>query len=183
MSFFNILLKDEKLQESEIKYQALENMKSIQAQLGSISFIDVISVMREDNPLKPEVFEMENKLHELTVIVSQFINDNLKDAVEVTDDDREDKVDKAVKDAEDQNKIDKKLPDVNESSNTKELFNELSKNYIMIAKVKRKGLELLTLVLKDDKSAEQVAEEIQFEYFEYKFDIELDGNSIIIKGK
>ena len=98
MKFLDLLKKD--LNENEIKYQALENMKEIQAQLGSISFIDVISVMRDDNPLKTEVFEMEDMLHNLTVTVSQFINDNLPDAVETTDDEREDKVDNAVKDDE-----------------------------------------------------------------------------------
>lgn len=98
------------LKENSVKYQALEEMKNIQATLGSISFISVISVMREDNPLKGDIFEFEQMLHELTVGVSTFINDNIVDAVEVTDDEREEKVDQAVKDAEDQEEIEKKSP-------------------------------------------------------------------------
>ncbi len=100
--------------ESEVKYAALEEMKNIQGVLGSISFISVIGVMREDNPLKEEVFEFENMLHELTASVSAFINDNIMDAVETTDGEREDKVDSAVKDAEDADEIEKKSPEKEE---------------------------------------------------------------------
>lgn len=119
MSFKQFLeTRDTNISENAIKYEALENMKQIQGVLGSISFIDVIGVMREDNPLKAEVLEMEDMLHELTVTVSSFINDNLKDA-EVNPEadqeaEREEKVDQAVKDAEDAEEIKKKSPDVEE---------------------------------------------------------------------
>ena len=109
MKFTDYLFKVE-LTESEVKYQALEEMKNIQATLGSISFISVIGVMREDNPLKEEVFKFEDQLHELTVEVSKFINDNLADAVPVTDDEREQEVDSAVAAAEDQDEIEKRSP-------------------------------------------------------------------------
>lgn len=109
MKHFKDYLKTE-LTESEVKFQALEEMKAIQTTLGSISFISVISVMKEDNPLKGQIHEFENQLHELTVGVSKFINDNLKDAVDVTDEEREANVDNAVKDAEDEAKVAKKAP-------------------------------------------------------------------------
>lgn len=109
MKKFQDYLKTE-LTESEVKFAALEEMKAIQTTLGSISFISVISVMREENPLKEQVHQFENQLHELTVGVSKFINDNLKDAVDITDDEREKNVDSAVKDAEDEAKVAKKAP-------------------------------------------------------------------------
>ena len=109
MKFTDYLFKVE-LTESEVKYQALEEMKNIQATLGSISFISVIGVMREDNPLKEEVFKFEDQLHELTVEVSKFINDNLADAVPITDDERAQEVDGAVAAAEDQDEIEKRSP-------------------------------------------------------------------------
>lgn len=98
------------LSENEVKFAALEEMKNIQATLGSISFISVISVMREDNPLKAEVHDFEQLLHELTVQVSTFINDNLPDAVDVTDDEREANVDKEVQANVDAEEIQKKSP-------------------------------------------------------------------------
>ena len=102
--------KDYLIKESEVKFQALEEMKEIQTTLGSISFISVISVMREDNPLKKDIHEFEQKLHELTVGVSEFINDNLADAVEDTEDDAKDRVDNAVKANKEEDEIAKKSP-------------------------------------------------------------------------
>lgn len=98
------------LTESKVKFEALNVMKEIQTTLSGLTFLDVIAVMREENPLRKEVHELEAMLHELTGKVGDFIADNIEDAVDVTDDDRKNKVDNAVKDAEDEAEIAKKSP-------------------------------------------------------------------------
>ena len=108
MSKFSDYFKE--LDESKIKFEALNVMKEIQTTLSGLSFLDVIAVMREENPLKKEVHDLESKLHELTQMVGQFIADNIEDAVDVTDDDRQNKIDRGVQDAEDEAEIAKKSP-------------------------------------------------------------------------
>ena len=107
---FTDFLKTENLTESEIKFQALNTMKEIQQTLSALSFLDVIALMKEDNPLKKNVHDLENTLHKLTTDVGQFINDNMEDAVDITQDDRAKKVDQGIKDAEDEEEIAKKSP-------------------------------------------------------------------------
>jgi len=108
MKFSDYLKPQGEINERPIKFEALNTMKEIQTTLSGLSFLDVIAVMREENPLKKEVHELENKLHDLTQAVGQFIADNIEDAVDVTDDDRKSKIDNAVKDAEDDVEIAKK---------------------------------------------------------------------------
>lgn len=79
-----------KIDESEIKFQALANMKEIHSALAELTFLDVIQVMREENPLKKDVQKFEEELNALTEKVGKFVTDNMKDAVEMEQADIED---------------------------------------------------------------------------------------------
>ena len=79
-----------RLTENEIKFEALAVMKEIHGQLAELTFVDVIAVMREENPLRKDVTALEVELNELTNKVGQFVTDNLDDAVELEQADIED---------------------------------------------------------------------------------------------
>lgn len=75
--------REQKLHESEVKYQALLKMKEIQNSLSAITFIDILSVMKEENPLKKVVAELETKVNDLTNEVGKFVTDNMADATDI----------------------------------------------------------------------------------------------------
>jgi hypothetical protein len=52
MKFANLLVT---LNEGSVKLEAIKSLKNIQAQLTTINFLDVLSVMNNDNPLKKDV--------------------------------------------------------------------------------------------------------------------------------
>ena len=79
----------ETLSENEIKFEALSVMKEIHGQLADLTFVDVIAVMREENPLRKDVTKLEEELNELTMKVGKFVTDNLDDAVELEQADKE----------------------------------------------------------------------------------------------
>lgn len=91
----------ESLSENEIKFEALSVMKEIHSQLAELSFVDVIAVMREENPLRKDVTVLEKELNDLTNKVGQFVTDNLADAVDMEAADIED-VEKEKEEASDQ---------------------------------------------------------------------------------
>jgi hypothetical protein len=82
---------DTTIVEAEVKFQALAVMKEIHSALADLSFVDVIAKMREENPLRKDVTELEKELNELTNKVGQFVTDNLADSVELEQADVEDK--------------------------------------------------------------------------------------------
>lgn len=75
---FRDLLKG-KIDEGEMKYQALSMAKEIHSALAEITFIEMLSVMSPDNPAKKEVQELETKLNELTKDVGEFIQKYIPD--------------------------------------------------------------------------------------------------------
>jgi len=79
---FRDLLKNN-IDESEIKFQALSVMKEMHSNLADITFLDVLAVMSEDNPLKKDVQKLEIELNTLTKNVSDFIEKNMNDAVDM----------------------------------------------------------------------------------------------------
>jgi hypothetical protein len=89
MKFANLLVT---LNEGSVKLEAIKNLKNIQAQLTTINFLDVLSVMNNDNPLKKDVESFEGILTDLRVKMEEFINANQYDAT-----DPEDNPDLAVK--------------------------------------------------------------------------------------
>jgi len=74
--------KQKDLNENAIKLEAMLALKEIQAQLTTINFLDVLSVMDPANPLKEEVMEFENQLAVMRSGIEQFIVDNQFDSAE-----------------------------------------------------------------------------------------------------
>lgn len=68
------------IDESAVKFGALEVIRQAQTALAEISLLDVLSVMKPENPLRKDIIDMESKIHELTTIMGEFINNNIADA-------------------------------------------------------------------------------------------------------
>lgn len=81
MNFRDLLRNN--VNESEIKFQALSVMKEMHSNLADITFLDVLAVMAEDNPLKKDVQKLEVQLNTLTKNVSDFIEKTMVDAVDM----------------------------------------------------------------------------------------------------
>ena len=67
------------LSENAVRYEALTAMKEIQAQISAISLLGVLGVMREENPLRQNILDMEAQLHDLSATMGEFISDNIAD--------------------------------------------------------------------------------------------------------
>lgn len=72
----------QQLDESEVKLAAIQKLKEIQAQLTQINFLDVVNVMKPDNPLKKEVENMEKELADVRQAVEKFVVANQFDAID-----------------------------------------------------------------------------------------------------
>lgn len=73
----------EELSENAVRWAALEKMREVQTQLSALSLIDVLSVMKPENPLRQQVIDMEAIIHDITNQMGEFINDNLADAEDI----------------------------------------------------------------------------------------------------
>lgn len=100
MKFRDIISGKETLNESEVKFEALAIMKKIHSSLATLSFVDVIAKMREENPLRKDVNELEKALNVLTTQVGEFVTNNLEDAVDLEQADVQDKEDNAEEEEE-----------------------------------------------------------------------------------
>jgi uncharacterized membrane protein YukC len=90
------------INEKSMRFEALQQLREIQANLVSVSFLPVIAVMREENPLKKSVLAFQDTLDDLTMEVQKFISDakNGVDYAEAEDEEIE------AEDKESENKID-----------------------------------------------------------------------------
>lgn len=70
-----------RVDENEIRVEALKNVKEIQSQLTVISFLDVLAVMDPANPLRKQVEEFEEGLTALRQGIEQFVAENQFDTV------------------------------------------------------------------------------------------------------
>lgn len=60
-----------------MKYQVLAIAKEVHTRLAELSFIEMLSIMSEDNPAKVEVQDLETKLNQLTTEVGFFIQKHI----------------------------------------------------------------------------------------------------------
>ena len=90
------------LQENEIKLAAIIGLKEIQAQLTGINFLEVISVMAPENPLKQQVEEFEVSLASLRQSIESFVVDNQFDAAEEPEEEPEAEAEPEDEDVEDE---------------------------------------------------------------------------------
>jgi len=73
------IIPETEVTENAVRYEALAAMKEIQASIANVSLLGVLGVMREDNPLRANILDMEAKLHDLSAEMGQFIADNIAD--------------------------------------------------------------------------------------------------------
>ena len=119
----------QQLNEKSIRFAALQQLREIQANLVSVSFLPVIGIMKENNPYIKNIIEFQDKLDLLTVEVQQFISD-AKNGVDFKDPEDEIEQEEPGEDdvkepeepeekKEDKEK-EKKKPEVEDSSEPKE---------------------------------------------------------------
>lgn len=121
----------QQLNEKSIRFEALQQLREIQANMVGVSFLPVIGIMKENNPYIKNIIEFQDKLDSLTMEVQQFISD-AKNGVDYKepeeeieqeepgeDDGKEPEEGKEKKEQEDEEK-EKKKPEVEDSSEPKE---------------------------------------------------------------
>lgn len=62
-----------------IKFEALSNLREIQSNLVSISFLPVLAIMKPTNPLKKSVLKFQDDLDALTISIQEFISEAKED--------------------------------------------------------------------------------------------------------
>ena len=65
----------------DMRFEALSQLREIQANLVAVSFLPVVAIMREENPLRKEVINFQSSLDELTMNIQDFVS-NAATAVE-----------------------------------------------------------------------------------------------------
>ena len=63
------------INEKSMRFEALQQLREIQANLVGVSFLPVIAVMKEENPLKKSVLSFQDDLDDLTMKVQKFISE------------------------------------------------------------------------------------------------------------
>jgi len=63
------------INEKSIRFEALQQLREIQANMVSVSFLPVIGIMKENNPYIKNIISFQDKLDDLTIEVQKFISD------------------------------------------------------------------------------------------------------------
>ena len=74
-------IKNYYINEVDMRFEALAMLREIQSQLVGTSFLQVIALMKEQNPLRGEVLAFQDDLDELTAKIGEFVK-KAKDEVE-----------------------------------------------------------------------------------------------------
>lgn len=72
-----------KINENQMKYEALSIAKNLHTSLAELTFIEMLSVMDPSNPAKKEVQELETQLNKLTTDVGTLIQKYIPDVSDV----------------------------------------------------------------------------------------------------
>jgi len=67
-------LNEDFLQERDIRFEALQQLREIQAGLVGVSFLPVLGIMRPDNEYRKNIIEFQDDLDNLTLKVQDFIS-------------------------------------------------------------------------------------------------------------
>ena len=70
----------------DIRFEALSMLRETQASLVGISFLPVIAIMKEENPLKKDVLKFQDDLDELTMRIQNFISKAKNDVEYIPED-------------------------------------------------------------------------------------------------
>ena len=68
----------------DMKFEALSKLREIQSSLISISFLEVISIMKDEDPLRKDVLKFQDNLDKLALSIQEFIS-KAKDNVDFQD--------------------------------------------------------------------------------------------------
>ena len=120
----------------DMRFEALSNLREIQSNLVGISFLQVIAIMKEENPLRKDVLGFQDDLDELTMSIQNFISkakngvdydseedtEDADSAEDTEDTEKEPKEDDAEEDTEEdtEEEDDKKSKKPEDSSEPKE---------------------------------------------------------------
>lgn len=111
-------VKEKSITENSVRYEALTAMKEIQSSIANISLLGVLGAMRDTNPLRKEILDMEAKLHDLSAEMGQFIADNIADVetedgekADVEPEEKPEKEDKPEKEEKPSVQVNKKEPE------------------------------------------------------------------------
>ncbi len=112
----------------DMRFEALSTLRELQSNLVGISFLPVIAIMKNENPLKKSVLKFQDDLDELTISIQEFISKAKNDIDfeepegEEPTDDEEIKDDEAeeLEDEEEVEKEDEEKEKVVDSSQPKE---------------------------------------------------------------
>jgi len=58
----------------DMRFEALQTLRETQSNLVAISFLPVISIMRENNPYRQDVLKFQDDLDALTMNIQNFIS-------------------------------------------------------------------------------------------------------------
>jgi len=124
----NIPLNEDFLQERDIRFEALQQLREIQAGLVGVSFLPVLGIMRPDNEYRKNIIEFQDDLDNLTLKVQDFISKvkNDVDYMPVEDpeapeeDDEKPEEDDETPEDDEKNKKSKDSKEVEDSSEPKE---------------------------------------------------------------
>jgi len=105
--------------DEDMKYMALAQLREIQSNLVGISFLPVIAIMKQDNPLKKDVIKFQDDLDAVTIAIQNFIS-KAKNDVDYTEPEEPEEIvpdkDGKTKDSKDteDDEDDKKIEDTTE---------------------------------------------------------------------
>jgi outer membrane biosynthesis protein TonB len=75
----NVLNENYYTNEKDMRFEALQMLREVQAELTRLNFLEVISLMKPTNPLKKTVLSFEEDLNDLTNRIGAFIQDAKND--------------------------------------------------------------------------------------------------------
>jgi len=108
------------INEKSIRFEALQQLREIQANMVGVSFLPVIGIMKENNPYIKNIIDFQDRLDELTIDVQKFISD-AKNGVDYTEpDDGEGETDDTDADTEEGDTDTEEKPDEGENKDTKD---------------------------------------------------------------
>jgi len=95
----NVPLNENFLNEKDIRFEALQQLRDIQAGLVGVSFLPVLAIMRPENEYRKDVIGFQDELDKVVLSVQNFIS-KVKNDVDYSSEDAED-TEKEPKDDED----------------------------------------------------------------------------------
>jgi len=130
----NVPLNENFLNEKDIRFEALQQLRDIQAGLVGVSFLPVLAIMRPENEYRKDVIGFQDELDKVVLSVQNFISkvkndvdyssedtedaDSAEDTEDTEDTEKEPKEDDAEEDTEEED--DKKPKKPEDSSEPKE---------------------------------------------------------------